>query len=126
MARRNTTGSVNRGARVAELVHQELATLIRSEVKDPGLGMITLNSVDLAPDYAYATIFYTVLPDDDASVAATQAALERAARFLRGQLGRRIRIHTTPELRFVLDRSTLRGLELDRLISEANRRQAQE
>lgn len=126
MARRNSTGSVNRGARVAELIHHELAGLIRAEVKDPGLGLLTLTGVDLTPDYAYATVYYTVLPDDDASVAATQSALERAARFLRGQLGRRIRVHTTPELRFVLDRSTLRGLELDRLISEANRRQAQE
>ena len=126
MARRNSTGSVNRGARVAELIHHELAGLIRVEVKDPGLGLLTLTGVDLTPDYAYATVYYTVLPDDEASVAATQSALERAARFLRGQLGRRIRVHTTPELRFVLDRSTLRGLELDRLISEANRRQAQE
>lgn len=126
MVRRQSAGSGNRGARVAELIHHELAGLIRSEVKDPGLGMVTLTGVDLTPDYAYATVFYTVLPDDEASLAATQSALERAARFLRGQLGRRIRIHTTPELRFSLDRSTLRGLELDRLISQANRRQAQE
>ncbi len=126
MPKRNPSGGTTRGARVAELIHQELAGLIRSEVKDPGLGMVTLTGVDLTPDYAYATVFFTVLPDDEATVSATRGALERAARFLRGQLGRRIRIHTSPELRFVFDQSTLRGLELDRLISEANRQQAQD
>ena len=126
MVRRTASGTSNRGVRVAELIHHELAQLIRTEVKDPGLGMVTLTGVNLTPDYAYATVFYTVLPDDEASLTATQGALDRAARFLRGQLGRRVRIHTSPELRFVLDQSTLRGLELDRLISEANRRQAEE
>ena len=125
MARRSASGGP-RGVRVAELIHQELALLIRGELKDPLPAMVTLTGVELTPDYAYATVYFTVLPDDEASVQATEQALARVARFLRGQIGRRVRIHTTPELRFVLDRSTLRGLELDRLISEANRRQADE
>ncbi|MBM3405830.1 MAG: 30S ribosome-binding factor RbfA [Betaproteobacteria bacterium] len=125
MAKRSASAGP-RGVRVAEQIHQELALLIRGELKDAGPGMITLTGVDLTPDYAYATVYFTVLPDDPATVEVTTQALSRAAGFMRGQIGRRIRIHTTPELRFVLDRSTLRGLELDRLISEANRRQADE
>lgn len=125
MARRSSSGAP-RGLRVAELIHQELALLIRGELRDPLPGMVTLTGVELTPDYAYATVHFTVLPDDPETVEATTRALSRVAGFLRGQIGRRVRIHTTPELRFVLDRSTLRGLELDRLISEANRRQADE
>lgn len=125
MAKRSASAGP-RGIRVAEQIHQELALLIRGELKDAGPGMVTLTGVELTPDYAYATVYFTVLPDDPTTIESTTQALSRAAGFMRGQIGRRIRIHTTPELRFVLDRSTLRGLELDRLISEANRRQADE
>jgi ribosome-binding factor A len=110
--------------RVAEQVHHELAQMIRAEVKDPGVGMVTITGVDLTPDYAYATVHFTVLPGDEASVASTLAGLRRAAGFLRSQLGRRVRIHTTPELRFQHDISTERGVAMSRLIDEANERRA--
>ena len=91
---------------------------------DPRVGMVTITGVDLTPDYAYATVHFSVLPDDAATVAETLAGLRRAAGFLRSQLGRRVRIHTTPELRFVHDTSTERGIAMSKLIDEANRRQA--
>jgi len=121
---RHQPGGSGRAVRVAEQVHHELAELVRAEVKDPRVGMVTLTGVELTPDYAYATVYFTVLPDDPATVASTQAGLERAAGFLRGQLGRRVRIHTTPELRFVHDQSTAHGMEMSKLIDEAVRRQA--
>jgi ribosome-binding factor A len=121
---RHQPGGSGRSVRVAEQVHHELAELVRAEVKDPRVGMVTLTGVELTPDYAYATVYFTVLPDDPATVASTQAGLERAAGFLRGQLGRRVRIHTTPELRFVHDQSTAHGMEMSKLIDEAVRRQA--
>ena len=110
--------------RVAEQVHHELAEMIRAEVKDPRVGMVTVTGVELTPDYAYATVYFTVLPSDDETLANTQAGLRRAAGFLRSQLGRRVRIHTTPELRFVHDTSTERGVSISRLIDEANERHA--
>ncbi len=115
-----------RSVRVAEQIHQELASLIRSEVKDPRLALVTLTGVVITPDYAYATVYLTVLPDDPETVAGSLAALRGAAGLLRGQIGRRLRIHTSPELRFEIDQSVLRGLEMDRLIAQANRRQADE
>ncbi len=124
MARQPTRSGGGRGIRVAEQIHHELAELIRAEVKDPRIGMVTLTGVDLTPDYAHATVHYTVLPDDDDTVAATQAGLQRAAGFLRAQIGRRVRIHTTPELRFRIDRSIERGIELTKLIEAANRKHA--
>ena len=115
-----------RSVRVAEQIHHELAQMIAREVKDPRIGMVTLTTVDITPDYAYATIHYTVLPDDEATVARSLEGLRRSAGFMRSQLGRRVRIHTTPEQRFVHDTSVGRGVNLSRLIDEANARKADE
>jgi ribosome-binding factor A len=121
---RHAKPATPRGTRVAEQVHHELAEMIRGELKDPRVGMVTLTGVDLTPDYAYATVHFTVLPDDPATIASTLAGLKQAAGFLRAQLGRRVRIHTTPELRFALDRSVARGIEMSKLIDQANARRA--
>lgn len=110
--------------RVTELLHQELAQLIQTEVKDPRLGLVTVTGVQLTPDYAHATVWFSVLPDDPERVAETLEGLRAAAGFLRAQIGRRVRIHTTPELHFRHDASTQRGIEMGRLIDEANARRA--
>ncbi len=124
MSRHSRSPVGGRAPRVTEQVHHELAEMIRGEVKDPRVGMVTVTGVELTPDYAYATVWFTVLPDDPETVAATLTGLRRAAGFLRSQLGRRVRIHTTPELRFVHDGSTAHGLSMSRLIDEANARRA--
>lgn len=124
MSRHSKAPPGGRVPRVTEQVHHELADMIRGEVKDPRVGLVTVTGVELTPDYAYATVYFTVLPDDPDTVAATLAGLRRAAGFLRSQLGRRVRIHTTPELRFVHDTSTAYGMSMSRLIDEANERQA--
>lgn len=116
----------NRSVRVAEQIHQELAALIQTELRDPLAGMVTLTGVELTPDYAHAMVYLTVLPDDEGTVTATLDGLRRCSGFLRSQIGRRVRIHTTPELRFAIDQSVVRGMQMDRLIDEANRRRAQE
>lgn len=110
--------------RVTELLHQELAEMIRSEVKDPRLGLVTITGVDLTPDYAHATVWFSVLPDDAEHVTQTLEGLRAASGFLRSQIGRRVRIHTTPALRFAHDASTKRGMDMSRLIDEANARRA--
>ena len=115
-----------RSIRVAEQIHHELAQMIAREVKDPRIGMVTLTSVEITADYAYATVHFTVLPDDEATIARSLEGLRRSAGFMRSQLGRRVRIHTTPELRFVHDMSVGRGVNLSRLIDEANARQAED
>lgn len=120
MMNRHSRSSGDRSVRVAEQIHHELAQMIAREVKDPRIGMVTLTTVDITPDYAYATIHFTVLPDDEDTIARTLQGLRSSAGFMRSQLGRRVRIHTTPELRFVHDVSVSRGVGLSRLIDEAN------
>lgn len=123
---RHKPGGSGRGARVAEQIHHELAEMIRGELKDPRVGMVTLTGVDLTPDYAHATVWFSVLPDDPESLAATQAGLQNAAGFLRSQLGRRVRIHTTPMLRFAHDPSLGRGVSMAALIDRANALQGED
>ena len=109
-----------RSQRVADQIQKDLAELIAMEVKDPRVGMVTLTEVQLTPDYAHAKVFFTTLIDDPASVANTIKGLQKAAGFLRNQLGKRLSIHTLPERHFVHDTSTSRGAALSKLIDEAN------
>ena len=126
MVRRSKSGPVagGRGIRVADQLQRELAELLQREVKDPRIGFVTLTGVDLTPDYAVATVWFTVFPSDEETIARTEEGLKRAATFLRGRVGRALRIHTSPELRFTIDRSVERGVAMSRLIDEANQTHA--
>ncbi|WP_374326374.1 30S ribosome-binding factor RbfA [Azonexus sp.] len=107
-----------RSDRVAEQVRRDLADLIRTELKDPRVGMISLTSVELTPDYAHAKVFFTTLNADH--LPEIEQGLKRAAGFLRRELGRRIHIHTLPELHFVYDSSLEYGASMTALIQQAN------
>ena len=109
-----------RSQRVADQIQKDVAELIAMEVKDPRVGMVTLTEVQLTPDYAHAKIFFTTLIDDPAAVKKTLDGLHKASGFLRAQLGRRLHIHTLPELHFVHDTAPSRGAALSKLIDEAN------
>lgn len=109
-----------RGLRVADQIQKDLAEIIWSELKDPRVGMITLTEVQLTPDYAHAKVYFTTLTDDPEGVKATLQGLNKASGFLRAQLGLRLRIHTLPQLHFVHDTSTIRGMAMSKLIDEAN------
>lgn len=112
------TKGFSRKDRVNEQIRRELAELIRTELKDPRVGMISLTEVEVTPDYAHAKVYFSTLAVAD-NLQAVQTGLQNAAGFLRRELGRRIRIHTTPQLHFVYDQSLERGADLSRLIDEA-------
>lgn len=107
-----------RSDRVAEQVRRDLADLIRTELKDPRVGMISLTSVELTPDYAHAKVFFTTLNAEH--LPEIEQGLKRAAGFLRRELGRRIHIHTLPELHFVYDSSLEYGASMTALIQQAS------
>ena len=106
-----------RSDRVAEQIRRDLADLIRTELKDPRVGMISLTGVELTPDYAHAKVFFTTL--DAEHLKEVEIGLKRAAGFLRRELGRRIHIHTLPELHFVYDNSIEYGASMSVLIEQA-------
>jgi ribosome-binding factor A len=115
-----------RGQRVADQIQRDLAEIIAFERKDPRVAMITITEVQVTPDYAHAKVFFTMLNDDKNVIQNTVQGLTRAAGFIRAHLGRRLTIHTIPELHFVHDTSTARGIELSRLIDEANATRAKD
>ena len=104
--------------RVADQIQRELSELLRTELKDPRVGMITLTGVEVSPDLGYARVFFTTLADAK-SLKSIEAGLERAAGFLRAQLGKRLSLRVTPELRFKHDVSVERGVRLSQLIDAA-------
>ncbi|MDO8179903.1 MAG: 30S ribosome-binding factor RbfA [Undibacterium sp.] len=117
---KNSKSIPARGLRVADQIQRDVAEIIWSEIKDPRVGMITLTEVQLTPDYAHAKIYFTSLKDDPVSIKNTLDGLNKAAGFLRAQLGLRLHIHTLPQLHFVHDTSTMRGIAMSKLIDEAN------
>ena len=110
--------SFSRKDRVAEQIRRELAELIRSELKDPRVGMISITDVEVTADYAHAKIFFSTLAGSE-HVAEVMTGLQKASGFLRRELGKRISIHMTPQLHFVFDESLERGADLSQLIQKA-------
>lgn len=109
----------SRSRRVGEQIQRELADLIQRELKDPRLGFVTVSGVEVSRDMAYAKVFVSVLGSEGDDVERNLQALTRAAGFLRRELGRRIKLRNTPELRFVYDESIERGARMDALIRRA-------
>jgi ribosome-binding factor A len=107
-----------RSLRVADQIQRELAEIIRTELKDPRVAMITLTGVEVTADYAHAKVFYTLMGSAEQR-AETEVGLKKAGGFLRSQIARRIKLHSIPQLHFVYDASVERGFELSRLIDAA-------
>ena len=112
----------NRGFRVADQIQRDLAELVR-ELKDPRVGMITINAVEVTPDYAHAKIFFSLLIGDPVE---SETALNEAAGYLRNGLFKRLAIHTVPTLHFKFDRTTERAAELNAMILRANATRAKD
>lgn len=108
----------SRTLRIADQIQRELADLIRNELKDRRVGMITLTDVEVSQDYAHAKIFYTTLGSEEDNFL-TAKGLEHAARFLRSQLSHRLRLRVVPQLHFIYDESVERGIRLSQLIDKA-------
>ena len=113
MPKKSTTP--NRAFKVADQIQRDLTELIR-ELKDPRLGMVTIQAVEVTPDYAHAKVFFSVLVGDPAEC---EVGLNAAAGFLRNGLFKRLHIHTVPTLHFLFDRTTERAADMNALIARA-------
>jgi ribosome-binding factor A len=106
----------NRAFKVADQIQRDLTELIARELKDPRVGMVTIQAVEVTPDYAHAKIYFSLLVGDPV---ATTEALNQAAGFLRNGLFKRLQIHTVPTLHFLFDRTTERAADMNALIAQA-------
>ena len=114
-----------RTERVGEQIRDVLARMLREEVTDPRIGLVTLTRVDLAPDFSNARVYWSALarqpsaPDEGVSPEpATVAGLASAAGFLRRGLARELSLRRTPELHFVHDPSLAEGAHMLALLQE--------
>ena len=113
-AKKSTTP--NRAFKVADQIQRDLSELIARELKDPRVGLVTLQGVEVAPDYAHAKVFFSLLTGDPQQ---TQEGLNQAAGFLRSGLFKRLHIHTVPTLHFVYDRTSEKAADMNALIAKA-------
>jgi ribosome-binding factor A len=103
--------------RVGDQIRVEVSELLAREVHDPGIGFVTITRVHVTADLQLARIYYTAL-GEDAARRSSARALQRAAPFLRHQLGQRLRLRRVPVLEFVFDESIERQERVERLLSE--------
>lgn len=106
--------------RIADQIQRDLAILIRDELKDPRLGLVTISAVKVSKDMGYADVYVTVLGKTlDEDCAPSLAVLNNAAGFLRAELGRILQVRMIPRLRFHYDEATARGNRMSALIHQA-------
>jgi ribosome-binding factor A len=108
----------SRAARLGDQIQRELAELIRLEVKDPRVSLVTVTAVDVSRDLAHARVFVTTLAEP-VKAAEMIEALQHAAGFLRSRLSHSLKVRQVPQLHFVYDESVERGLRVSQLIDAA-------
>jgi len=109
----------DRTERIGAELRRDIAEVIRSEVNDPRLKLVTIQEVRVSRDLAHAKVYFTCFPMDDGGGEQVRLLNGRLAGFLRGQLARRLRTRTVPQLHFVHDESIARGQHLSQLIDDA-------
>lgn len=107
-----------RTRRVAEQIRRELAELLREEISDSRLAMVSMTSVEVSKDLAYAKVYITILGNPEERPELLMR-LNKVAPLLRHELSRRMRIRTVPKLQFIYDEIVEQGAQLSSLISAA-------
>ncbi|MFV0425632.1 MAG: 30S ribosome-binding factor RbfA [Beutenbergiaceae bacterium] len=113
-----------RARKLAERIHEIVAQLLESRVKDPRLGFVTVTDVRVTADLQHATVFYTVLGEDE-DRDNTAAALASAKGMIRSEVGKQISIRLTPTVEFTLDALPETAAHLEAALAEAAQRDAQ-
>jgi ribosome-binding factor A len=108
-----------RVGRVGEQIKKELSMIFLSEFKDPRLGFVTVTGVEVTNDLSQAKVYLSVLGTEEQKEA-TLKALGKGSGFLRGELGRRIRLRQTPELIFKFDSSVEYGSKIEEILQKIN------
>lgn len=107
----------HRPNRLAETLKEEISQLIRVELKDPRIGFVTLTSVEVAGDLAHAKVYISVLGTEDEGKISLEV-LNRAAGFVRSEIGKRIRLRHVPAIVFVYDPSIEHGAHIAKLLKD--------
>jgi ribosome-binding factor A len=107
----------SRPERVGGQIRSEITEMLSREIKDPGIGFVTVTNVKVSADLQHARVYYTTLGEEGARRDSARA-LDRAAPYIRRQLAHRLRLRRTPELQFFFDDSIERHDRLERILQE--------
>ncbi len=115
----------SRTQRVAQQLQKELAVILQREVRDSRIGMVTVSDVEVSRDLAYAKVFVTFLCVGEQTPKSSLAALKEHEVAVRMELGKRIRLRLTPEVKFVYDETLVEGMRMSNLVSDIMSNDAQ-
>ena len=111
-----------RTQRVSHFLHEELARLLQSTVRDPRVQEVNLTGVEVSRDLSHAKVFFTLMSDASSEERAeVTAVLSKASGFLRSELARASTMRTVPRISFRFDESVGRGRDMETLLREARR-----
>ncbi|MGL4474306.1 MAG: 30S ribosome-binding factor RbfA [Shewanella sp.] len=108
----------SRTRRIGQQLQQELAQVLQRDMKDPRVGMITVNDVEVSRDLSYAKVYVTFFEEDDAVIADKLSALDVAAPYIRTLVAGRMKLRVMPQLRFIYDSSLVEGMRMSNLVSK--------
>lgn len=106
--------------RVAEQMKKEMGDLLSKKIKDPRIGFITVTDVEVTGDLQQATVFITVLGDEQQKKE-TLVGLAKAKGFIRSEIGKRIRLRKTPTIMFEFDKATEYGNRIETILRDLNK-----
>lgn len=111
----------SRTDRVAQQIHKEVALILQQEFKhrEPEVGMITVSDVEVSRDLAHAKVFITFYANDEEKAKSDLVKLKENESFVRGILGRRVRMRNIPAVHFFRDSSILEGARISELVNKA-------
>ncbi len=117
----------SRSRRVAQQLQQEIARILQRDVKDPRVGMVTVSSIDVSRDLAYAKVYVTFfnIDNDEARIKEGIEALESASGYIRSLVGSAMKLRIVPELRFLYDNTLVEGMRMSNLVSEVRSKDKQ-
>ncbi|QYJ76318.1 MULTISPECIES: 30S ribosome-binding factor RbfA [Shewanella] len=111
----------SRTRRIGQQLQQELAFVLQRDMKDPRIGMVTVNDVDVSRDLSHAKVYVTFFEEDPQVIEAKLAALNTAAPYARTLVAGRMKLRVMPELRFIYDASLVEGMRMSNLVSKVIR-----
>ena len=111
----------SRTDRVGQQIHKEIAYILQNEFKhrEPNIGMVTVSGVEVSRDLAHAKVFITFYSDDEDKIAQDLKSLQEGKSFVRGVLGKRIRMRNVPAVHFFQDSSIVEGARISALVNKA-------
>ncbi len=113
-----------RNERVRKTLMKEIADIISKDLRDPRIsGIVSITDVEVAHDNSFAKVYFSVFTTDDETKQKTIEALEANVSKIRYEVGKRIRLRLTPELRFIPDDSIERGSKVMDLIEKLSNKE---